>query len=214
MAQNAEPDRQELFTFHDAQSEFDEAANEIIRRFLEKQRDTVIASENVISYSHGERWMAWQKDDEDKTHEFQKHSHEESITFQDIIDHKISILAEYIHAMAEGVFSQFMTTLYQTLHEATERTGNVVDAKKHGSQAEAFLEMLRKIEFGVDRYGAVSRPQIHLSPEMADKLMKDLEAQGVEFRQKVEELTAAKEAAALEREEKRKAGFVKPAGEQ
>ena len=50
MTQNAEPDRQELFTFHDAQSEFDEAVNEIIRRLLEKQRDTVIASHFIFPW--------------------------------------------------------------------------------------------------------------------------------------------------------------------
>ena len=116
--------------------------------------------------------------------------------------------------MVEGVHSEFMKMIYQTVHEATERTGNVVDAEQHGSPAKAFMEMLRKIEFGVDRDGAVSRPQIHLGSEIYEKFTKDIEAQGVEFREKVEELTAAKEAAALEREAKRKARFVKPADEQ
>lgn len=115
--------------------------------------------------------------------------------------------------MVEGVHSEFMKMMYQTVHEATERTGNVVDAKQHDSPAEAFMEMLRKIEFGVDRDGAVSQPQIHLAPELYEKFVKDIDTQGLEFREKVKELTAAKRAAARKREAKRKARFVKPADE-
>ena len=214
MTRNVVPDRKEIFSFHDEQSGFDEAATDILRRLIEQQRDTVLASENVITYSHGERWTAWQQGDEDKTHEFQEHCHEEVIKFQDIIDHKIPILPTYLLRIAEGVHSEFMKTLYKTLHEATQRTGNVVDAKQHSSPAEAFIEMLRKIEFGVDRAGAVSRPQIHLAPEMSEKFVKDIEMQGVEFRKEVAKLTAAKEAAALEREAKRKARFVNSTDEQ
>lgn len=214
MTKKEEPARKEIISFDKEQSGSDEEITNIIRRLIEQQRDNVIASQNVISYSHGEGWLAWQHGEQDETREFQEHSHEESIKFQDLIDHKISTLPEYITAMAEGVHAEFMKMIYQTIHESTEQTGNVVNAKQHSSQAEAFLEMLRKIEFGVDRDGAVSRPQIHLSPKMFDKFQNDIDAQDAEFRAKVEELTAEKETAALEREAKRKARFVKPADEE
>ena len=210
MGQKEDTDRKEIFSFRSEQREFDAAVAEIIRGLIEQNRNAVMSPDNVIAYSHGEGWIAWQQNDEETTHFFQEHTHGENIRFQDIIDHKLSILPDFILHMAEGVHSIFMKSVYKTLHEATEKTGNVVDVKQHGSAADAFLEMLRKIEFGVDRHGTVSRPQIHLPPQAYQKFVKDLEAQGDEFKKKVEEITAAKEAAALEREAKRRERFTKP----
>jgi len=103
-----------------------------------------------------------------------------------------------------------MQTLYQTVPEAVEEVGNVVDAKGKTTTG-AFLEMLRKIEFGVDRKGEVTRPEIHTHPDNAPKFLKALEDAGPEFGAEVERLMAEREAEALERERVRKTRFKKRA---
>ena len=212
MAEDAR--RMEMFSFVAEQSKFDESVTELIRDLVEQQRDTIMPRENVISYSHGEGWMAWQDGDDEETHEFQEHRHEEIIKFEYIVDHKISILQNQILRIVEGMHGNFMKMMFQTMHEATQKSGNVVDAQKHASTADAFLESLRQIEFGVDQHGEISRPQFCLSPKVYDKFVKDLETQDADFKKKVEEITKAKEAAALERESARKARFTKSTSNQ
>ena len=99
-----------------------------------------------------------------------------------------------------------MRTLYETVSSAVEEVGNVVDAKGKPTP-DAFLEMLSKIEFGVDRKGEVTRPEVHLAPEAVPKFMKALEDAGPAFRSQVDQLIAAKEIAALAREKERKSRF-------
>jgi hypothetical protein len=102
--------------------------------------------------------------------------------------------------------SGFMRTLYETVSSAVQEVGNVVDAKGKPTP-DVFLEMLRKIEFGVNRRGEVTRPEIHVHPETAPGLIKALEDAGPAFQAEVDRLTAEKEAEALAREARRKARF-------
>ncbi len=68
------------------------------------------------------------------------------------------------------------------------------------------------MEFGVDKEGNVSRPELVLHPDTARRLQDELSKQGPEFRQAIQVLTDQKVADALRREQERLSRF-KPAGD-
>src|SRR4051812_39942287 len=101
-----------------------------------------------------------------------------------------------------------MRGLYETVSEAVEQVGNVVSGKGK-PKPEAILKALRKIEFGVNRKGEVTRPEIHLHPDQVPEFVKAVQEAGPEFNAEVNRVTAEKDAAALAREAERKARFKK-----
>lgn len=210
MSTDSKEERKEIFVFSDELSGFDDGVTDLIRRQIDLQREELIPPENVIAYSHGQGWLTNEPQNSLGEEKFKTLSHEELIKFQNIVGHDLSIVPTYILAMIKAIHDGIIKSMFEKIHEATEKTGNVVNAKELGSPAEAFLEALRKIEFGVSRDGTVSRPTFHLSPKMHETFMAELEAQGEEFKKKVEAITAAKEKTALEREAERKKKFVKP----
>jgi hypothetical protein len=111
--------------------------------------------------------------------------------------------------VAETISSEMKKNIYATVSAAADGTGNVVSTKAAGSPALAFLEMLRKIEFGVNPKGEVTLPDLHLSPEMGQKMFDDLNSQGPEFRNEVERIKREKALDALQREQARLAKFQK-----
>ena len=100
---------------------------------------------------------------------------------------------------------QFAFNIYGLVNTAAEKTGNVVDARAAGSIAKSMLEILRKIELGVDRDGNVSMPQIHVGPEMFQRITKELENVPPELKAEIERVKAEKVQAALQGEADRKA---------
>ena len=199
--------QKEIFSFSEISEGFDMAINNTIQRVVEKRRDDAMPSENVAHYVHGRKWLQVADFEAGEEGEFEEHSHEEIIDTKSIISHDLSCLYTFITNVCNAVHSEFMQYLFKKVHETTEKTGNVVKASDCGSQAEAFLEMLRSIEFGVDRQGNISRPEIHLAPQAFESFVASLERQDEEFHQLVEKLTEEKEHSALTRETKRKARF-------
>ena len=81
------------------------------------------------------------------------------IPYDEIIMGDLSLIDRKISGVANDMRRQFMDMLYTSLSAATERSGNVVDAKKIGSIPASFLEMLKKVEFSVGRDGKVNLPE-------------------------------------------------------
>ena len=190
-------------------SDFKKAMSEDVATAIKEQRKAVLPGDNVFGYTHGTRWHTRTTDskDENEINEMQKHSTEVVIPFQDIIDNDLDALARYKSSLVSGMMQELMSVMYQTVSESTKKTGNVVDAKGGGFKAEQFIEMLEKIEFGVDRNGKVSFPEIHAGPELAEKMLKELSSQGPEFEKRVQEITQKKSEAALKSEAERKSKF-------
>lgn len=138
-----------------------------------------------------------------------QHTAETNLPFQEIVDNDLDTLARHRNAIVNGLMQEFMRSMYQTIRDSTTKTGNVVDARGGGFKAEQFIEMLEKIEFGVDRDGNVSFPEIHAGPKLLEKMLRELSTQGPEFEKKVHEITKRKSEAALEKEEERKSKFPK-----
>lgn len=190
-------------------SDFEKAMSEGVATAMKEQRKAVLPGDNVFGYTHGTRWHTRTTDskDENEVNEMQKHSTEVVIPFQDIIDNDLDALERYKSSLVSGMMQELMSIMYQTVSESTKKTGNVVDAKGGGFKAEQFVEMLEKIEFGVDRNGKVSFPEIHAGPELAEKMLKELSSQGPEFEKRVQEITQKKSEAALKSEAERKSKF-------
>jgi len=98
---------------------------------------------------------------------------------------------------------QLMETMYAKVEEGAEAVGNVVDAKQFDSPALAFLEGLKRVEFGVDRQGNPSRPQLRLGQAALEALQRDFAKHGEELQDKIQEITKQKEQEAVERNKSR-----------
>jgi hypothetical protein len=93
--------------------------------------------------------------------------------------------------------------MYAKVAEGADAVGNTVDAKQFASPALAFLEGLKRVEFGVDRQGNPSRPQFHLGKKALEALQRDFEKHGKPLQDKIEEITKQKEREAVERNKSR-----------
>lgn len=200
-------DKREYFEFNATHDAVWRAVEEVIRRITTRMRGTVLNPENEYEYHHGIGWTYHTSEQGHRKGDFTQLSHTGEIKFADVAEHKIERVPEYIHEMCSGMHRIFMENLYRTVGDAVEEIGNVVSTKKAGSPAKAFLEMLQKIEFGVDRAGQVSLPELHGGKEVQEALIRDLKLQGDEFQKLVKKVTAEKTQRALEREEERKARF-------
>lgn len=185
---------------------FNNKFTELVKQLLRRVVDSRISPENAHAFYHGQGWTQRRSDGSDMTTAVKGHSAETELKFDDVVGGKVFAITEQIRSIIAQMEDGFMRSLYETVSEAVEEVGNVVDAKGK-PPTEAYLEMLRMIEFGVNRKGEVTRPEIHTDPETAPKLMKALEDAGPEFHAEVDRVMAEKDADALFREEKRKARF-------
>lgn len=173
------------------------------RREASKQYMT---AENTQRYMHG-RAFSHPANEDPTPSTLASHSASMTTSLEDVRDHRLDKWADGLLDLSDQMHQAMAGMVYKAIEEVTEKHENVVSRSDVGSNAEAFLEMIRKIEFGVDRNGHPSLPSIHASPEMANKLITELESQPPEFHEELERIKQQKIAEALQREEKRKARF-------
>jgi hypothetical protein len=183
---------------------FEKAFAESLRSYLNTKRAELMPAENVQAYRHG---TAWKSGASEEVSEMQSHEHGMTVKFDDVITHNVSAMRRTFLQLGDAMHTSIMQMMYFTVSKAANAVGNTVSVKAAGSPAKAFLDMLQKIEFGVDRHGKPSLPQIHASPELVDAFLKDLQKEGPEFEIEVERIKQEKIAAALEREQERRSRF-------
>ncbi|MDG4903543.1 MULTISPECIES: hypothetical protein [unclassified Mesorhizobium] len=187
--------------------EFNEAFTKQVASELQKQRDELISPRNAQKFSHGRMWKTKPTEHGDDAGEMQAHSFEFVSHFNDVINHDLAKFVEARNHLVEGLMARFQASLYQTISQSAEKSGNTVVVGPGQSPAEAFLAALEMIEFGIDENGAVSLPQFHIGREGIEKTIADLEAQGPEFTERVEQVKAEKSELARRRESERLAKF-------
>ncbi|MBC7150701.1 MAG: hypothetical protein H5U22_15050 [Rhizobium sp.] len=187
--------------------EFSEAFAQQIAAELQKRRDELVSPRNTQKFSHGRMWKTKPTDYGDDSGEMRAHSFEFLSRFDDVVNHDIAKFIEARSRLVEGLMGYFQASLYQTISQSTEKSGNTVAMSPGGSPAEAVLAALEMIEFGIDENGEVSLPQIHMGRAVFEKTMADLEAQRPEFTERVEKLKAEKSERARQREAERLAKF-------
>ena len=201
------------FRFKQRVEDFSHAVDEDVVSALRDARSSIIPSDNVYGYSHGTKWRTQPTEDGDSSGELQLHSFEFAMPFERIVNNDVAAISDYKDEIIQRLMDGFMRMMYETVNAATEKTGNIVSTKGGPFKAEYFIEMLEKIEFGVDRQGNVTLPEIHTGPGVTEKMLTELSAQGPEFQQRVEEIKARKSETALEKEAQRKSKFPKRNGD-
>lgn len=194
-----------VFAFAKEAEQFDAAFHRKLAESVLAMTRKYLPARNTLIYNHGRSWQYAHDEHEPAT--MHSHSAEMVFRFEDIAQGKDTILWDQIRAATEAYHSQFLAMLHGTVFDASERSGNVVSQKEHGGFPRAFLEMLRKIEFGVDRNGKVTLPEMHLPAGVAKDAIMQLEAQPEAFRAEVDAIKKAKTIEALRREEERLAKF-------
>ena len=199
-------DRKVPFLFSDKAKAINKSFTEMLAKKCENGRSQYIDPSNVQRYHHGQSWIAHYASFPQETENMKEVSHQLEIPMQRIVDGDFLAFEEQLNRLEEAFQRSFITGLYQTISDSTERTGNTVSAQGK-SHADAFLEMLEKIEFGIDKDGNVSLPQIHVSPELGKEMLDNLSSQNEDFEHKVEMIKEDKTKLALAKEVARKARF-------
>lgn len=195
------------FSYRSRVREFNEAFTAEIGTELQRRRDDFISPRNVQKFSHGRIWRTKPTGHCDDAGEMRAHSAEFVSRFEDVVNHDIAKLFETRNRLVEGLLEQFQASLYQTISHSTEKSGNTVVVGPGQSPSEAFLAALEMIEFGIDENGEVSLPQFHMRREGVEKTIADLDAQGPEFIERLEQVKAEKSELARQRERERLARF-------
>lgn len=184
---------------------FDQALAEIIRSVKRGGIEDMVSEQNIQRFTHGRRWNH-RSNPHTVDGEMQTIAAVGETPFASIVEGNLNLIPQMINSISEQMAAGQMRMLYDTMSKSCDESGQTVSAAELGNAA-AFLAMLRKIEFGVDRDGNVSMPQIHAAPGTAEKMMADLEAQPPEFKAEVERIKAEKSEEALERERLRRSRF-------
>ncbi len=195
--------RSEYFSFAIETAQFDKALTALIGDLSRIERGKIISTDNVMRYSHGIKWLAVSSDSSDEESEMQIHSTETNISFDDIKNHNLDTIPTFLKDIVSKMNESLQRTMYQTISDACDKSGNSISRKDYKTSADAFLATLKKIEFGVDRDGKVSLPEFHVGSEALKAFKRDAEAKGQSFQEEVDKVIEEKSEAALERERKR-----------
>ena len=191
--------------------DFERTFVEAFAHIQRQQITQLVSPENMLRYRHGRTWTSPANE-----HAFnggmQTHSMEMTTPFQDLVDNRLSLISDALRALATSAKVQFTHMIYSGVSAAADHVGNTVNAKELGSTAEAFAQMLEKVEFSVGRDGQVSLPEMHVGSEAYDKLIKALNEAPPEFRERIERIKATKSEQALAREAERRAKFARYGG--
>lgn len=186
--------------------EFEKEIMSAIRDALIRRMDERIPPENNHFLVHGSQWTHERENGQPAAGGFERRETHVEISTQDIVDGDLLAIQRFAAELVDKYDAEIARGFYAMAGRAAEEVGNAVSGSEMGFP-QSFLEMLRRIEFGVDRDGNVTPPEFHLHPDAAEKLIPILEAQGLEFQEEVDRLTAEKEAAALAREAERRSRF-------
>lgn len=179
---------------------FTKSLNDFIFKANKQKMSAFVSTENMYTLHHGSSFSSTENNES----ELKKHAVNVEFEYSNIRLYKIEQFYGFITDFIEQISSQMEKTLYKTISDTCEKTGNTIDAKeKKLSNPEAFLEMLKQIEFSVDKNGNVLIPSIHLHPSQAKKFMDEIKAQGEEYSNKVEEIKKEKSEQAIKKENER-----------
>lgn len=195
-----------IFTFSSETEAFQAAFTKALAKEVLSITARHLDERNTHRYSHGHTWRHHTEETGDPGH-MEEHSAEMTIRFEDVVLCDDNLILAHLRAASEAFHRQFLQMLYRTVSESCDRTGNTISQKDHPNFPQAFLQMLKTVEFGVNRDGEVSIPEMHLDTKTFSKVIPELEAQPESFRREVDAVMASKKAEALEREAQRLARF-------
>lgn len=193
-----------------ASQSFSEQMNLTMRARVDELMGGMIPKENTETFYHGRTFVYRQEDLSSKESTLETRTIEHELKLESILSSNLHALPDFLETLTTNFVRQMKRLLFQKAGEAAESVGNTVDARQHSSIADAYLEMFRRVEFGVDKQGNISLPELVLHPSTAQRLQEELSRQGPDFRQAIQNLTNQKIADALSRERERLSKFKTP----
>lgn len=172
------------------------------------RRSDFLAPANVYRLKHGRRWKTMHSSAPEEATESKLHSAEISIDLRRVVDHDISVLVEFISRFSEQLHRMFMRTMFETLEQTTQKSGNQVDARQDFNAG--FEEALKGIVFGVDRYGVPTKPQLVVGSGFAKEIQRLSTEHNPEHKARIEAITERKEADATAEEARRISNYKLP----
>jgi hypothetical protein len=173
---------------------------------LKIEQAKFISESNIQAFSHGINWQSHNSSSPDEVSTLKSFSHEMIVEKSGLIEYNLGLLDETAKNLTEAMAKEFMKEMYATMSESCDKVGNTVSGMGK-STAESFVEMLEKIEFGVDRDGNPVMPCIHVNSAGFEAFKNDPAFNDQEFKTKIDEITERKKAQALEREKERRSRF-------
>ena len=195
------------FPYKKESAEFFENMISLAGKIQRQEMSQFISVENFHAFRHGRTWTSNVQEQPEQS-KFEIASVEITIDMTEVLAHNVSHLMEFLRTFVEGFQSQMMGKMYKTVGESAEKVGNVTNRSEFASNADAYLDALKKVEFGVNAAGEVTLPQLHVAPGMASKLLEELKNQPPEYQEEVQRVTEEKQRQALEKERIRKSKFV------
>lgn len=167
-----------------------------------------IPERNILKYQHGTKWTFSNVQREEVPGEFKEHGEVLVVDADARMNGELEKLTAFADDLARKMAGGAVELMFMQVEEATKKTGNVATWKKNEKNAPAaFLEMLRKLEFGVTEDGKPSLPSLfNPDPAFVAELRDHLDANPA-FKDEVEAIKTQKTAEALSREAARKAKF-------
>jgi hypothetical protein len=196
--------RTTFFELREETDAFSTSVMQMIAKMVRQGAGARIPSENHQVYSHGRAWQH-PANEYAATSEMHEQRAEFETSFDDIVHGDFEVIPRMVTTLVTQFNDAMARMMYQNIAEVCEANGQTVDARGRPF-AEAFLEMFQKIEFGVDRDGTVSMPELHVGQNPA-KLIAELEAMPKEFHEEFKRLKQEKIDKALAEEAARRSKF-------
>jgi len=114
-------------------------------------------------------------------------SAEVAVTMDDVYGFNLEKLCLDIYEYAQSFLKDITKTLFSTLSQVTDFTGNVIDGKSKGVSHEVLIEMLEKIHINFDQEGNPLLPSIVIHPDMA-KSFEKLKADEDLYKPRIDEI--------------------------
>lgn len=200
--------RKSFFEFDSGVDAFNQSFTTVVALYHKRFRANYVLAENELRFFHGQGWQR-PAGEENMSGEMKMLSTVLQTRLDHIIANDLGLLQRSFSQIGESMKQQFADMMYGMLSQACDMTGNVVNAQQQGSLSDGFLAALEKMEFGVDKDGNLQMPQFHAPPDIAERMVAELEARPPEFKEKIEQVKQQKTEEAIEREAARKAKFVR-----
>jgi hypothetical protein len=153
--------KKEAFSFTEEHKAIRPKIGELASILIKGKLNDIIPQDNVLRYSHGKSWKVHRDDGfDEEVDQFKTASATLEIKFDDVLAHNLQAIPDFFDSLINQMYDSHMKSFVELLTNVTNKTGNIVSAKEIGN-APAFLEMLRKVEFGINSKGEVSLPQIY-----------------------------------------------------
>lgn len=129
-----------------------------------------------------------------------------AIPRDEIIEKGVKAFNSRIDTMSEEFRNQLSQSFFNKMQEATERSGNVVNAEGRSISPEVILEALEKVTIDFDDFGNPLLPVLVLHPEVLEKIKDEIpkREEDPDLQRKYRELIERKRRECDDRESHRK----------